>query len=71
MAMKFLKKNGKNPWGMVQAFEKLQSMEGDSGQKASYISKMFSSHPETTERIKRMTERCKADGIERPASEKK
>lgn len=67
----FLKKNGKNPWGMVQAFEKLQSMEGGSAKKASYISKMFSSHPETAERIKRMTERCNADGIERPATEKK
>lgn len=63
----FLVSNGKNPWGMVQAFEKLQGMEGDS--KASYISKMFSSHPETAERIKKMSQRCEKDGIERPATE--
>ena len=63
----FLKKHGKNPWGMVQAFEKLQGMEG--GAQASYISKMFSSHPETADRIKRMSERCKKDGIARPAAE--
>lgn len=56
----FLKSNGKNPYGMVRAFEKMQSMEG--GQKASYIAKMFSSHPDTAERIKRMTDRCKKDG---------
>ncbi|MDE6118533.1 MAG: M48 family metallopeptidase [Muribaculaceae bacterium] len=64
----FLKKNGKNPWGMVQAFEKFQKMEGDAGATSTYMSRMFSSHPETVDRIKRMTERCNADGIERPAS---
>lgn len=63
----FLKKHGKNPWGMVQAFEKLQGMEG--GGKSSYVSKMFSSHPETADRIKRMSERCTKDGIARPAAE--
>ncbi len=62
----FLKSNGKNPWGMVKAFEKFQKMEGDAGSKSTYMSRMFSSHPETTERIKRMTERCNADGIARP-----
>lgn len=66
----FLKANGKNPWGMVQAFEKFQNMEGQSGGSSSYISKMFSSHPETAARIKRMTERCEKDGIPRPAAEK-
>lgn len=65
----FLKAHGKNPWGMVQSFEKLQGMEGESGTKASYIQKMFSSHPDTAERIKRMTKRCKSDGIKRPAAE--
>lgn len=62
----FLKNNGKNPWGMVQAFEKFQQMEQQQGAKSSYISKMFSSHPETVERIKRMTARCQADGIAKP-----
>ena len=52
----FLKANGKNPWGMVQAFEKFQNME--QGAESSYISKMFSSHPETADRIKRMSQRA-------------
>lgn len=60
----FLKSHGKNPWGMVMAFEKLEKLNG--GSKASYIQKMFSSHPETQERIKRMEQRAKKDGIERP-----
>lgn len=63
----FLKQNGKNPWGMVQSFEKLGKMEQSSGVKTSYISKMFSSHPDTQKRIKHMTERCNKDGIERPS----
>ncbi len=66
----FLKKNGKNPWGMVQAFEKFQAMEEQQGAKSSYINKMFSSHPETVERIKRMTARCQKDGIGRPEAAK-
>ncbi len=60
----FLKANGKNPWGMVQAFEKFQNME--QGAESSYISKMFSSHPETADRIKRMSQRAEKDGIPRP-----
>ncbi|MCH5230904.1 MAG: M48 family metallopeptidase [Muribaculaceae bacterium] len=62
----FLVANGRNPWGMVMAFEKLESLEGSSGQSSSYISKMFSSHPETKDRIKKMSERATKDGIERP-----
>ncbi len=67
----FLVSKGKNPWGMVMAFEKLQSMEGDNAGKASYISKMFSSHPETQARIEKMTKRCQQDGFKRPATEEK
>lgn len=62
----FLKKNGKNPWGMVMSFEKLLEMEGTSGQQTSYFAKMFSSHPETKERIKRLSNRAKKEGISRP-----
>ncbi|MCM1163032.1 MAG: M48 family metallopeptidase [Muribaculaceae bacterium] len=62
----FLVANGKNPWGMVMAFEKLQSMEGGKAQQ-SYISKMFSSHPDTQARIDAMTKRCIKDGYKRPA----
>lgn len=65
----FLKANGKNPWGMVMAFEKFLKMEQGAGSKASYIDKMFSSHPETVSRIERMTKRCEKDNIQRPASE--
>lgn len=61
----FLVSKGKNPWGMVMAFEKLQTMEGN--QKSSYISKMFSSHPETKARIEKMTKRCEKDNYPRPA----
>lgn len=61
----FLVKNGRNPWGMVMSFEKLQSLEG--AQQASAITKMFSSHPDTKSRIEKMTKRCKKDGYERPA----
>lgn len=61
----FLVSKGKNPWGMVMAFEKLQTMEGN--QKSSYITKMFSSHPETKARIEKMTKRCVKDNYPRPA----
>lgn len=60
----FLVANGRNPWGMVMAFEKFQEMEGN--QKSSYMTKMFSSHPETKARIEAMTKRCVSDGFTRP-----
>lgn len=64
----FLKKYGKNPWGMVSAFEKMSAMEQNQGAgNSSYIQKMFSSHPDTQERIKRMSKRAEKDGIARPA----
>lgn len=62
----FLVSNGRNPWGMVKAFEKFLEMEGGAAEKASYVSKMFSSHPETKARIKHMSERCTKDGFQRP-----
>lgn len=62
----FLVKNGRNPWGMVMSFEKLQSLEGGTAQKASAVEKMFSSHPETQKRIDNMTKRCNKDGYTRP-----
>lgn len=62
----FLVKNGRNPWGMVMAFEKLSQLEQKSGAKMSYIQKMFSSHPETKDRIKRMSQRATKDGYQRP-----
>ena len=62
----FLVANGRNPWGMVKAFEKFLDMENGSSAKASYIDKMFSSHPETKARIKHMSERATKDGFKRP-----
>lgn len=62
----FLVSTGKNPWGMVMAFEKFMKMEQDAGSKSSYVQKMFSSHPETQSRIDAMTKRCQKDGIPRP-----
>ncbi|MCM1052279.1 MAG: M48 family metallopeptidase [Paenibacillus sp.] len=62
----FLVSNGRNPWGMVKAFEKFLEMEGGTSEKTSYVSKMFSSHPETKARIKHMSERCTKDGFQRP-----
>lgn len=62
----FLKAHGRNPWGMVMAFEKFLEMENGQVAKSSYVTKMFSSHPETKDRIKRMTNRANKDGIERP-----
>lgn len=62
----FLKAHGRNPWGMVMAFEKFQTLEEKEGGKSSYFQRMFSSHPETKDRIKRMTQRCQKDGFARP-----
>lgn len=64
----FLVAKGRNPWGIVMSFEKLMSMEGDSGNSMSYIQKMFSSHPDTQKRIKHMQKRCEEDGFARPAA---
>lgn len=61
----FLVQNGKNPWAMAMAFEKMQQLEGQSG-KQSAMAKMFSSHPDTASRIKKMSERAKKDGYQRP-----
>ena len=62
----FLVANGLNPWGMAMAFEKLSGSEG--GAKTSAIQKMFSSHPDTQKRIKKMSERAQKDGYEKPAA---
>lgn len=64
----FLVANGRNPWGMVMAFEKLQALEQQSGNAASPVAKMFSDHPDTASRIRDMTKRCQRDGYRRPAS---
>ena len=62
----FLVANGRNPWGMVMAFEKMMKMEQEAGAQSSYVQKMFSSHPETKSRIEAMTKRCNKDSFSRP-----
>ena len=62
----FLVAKGRNPWGMVMAFEKFTKMEQEAGGQSSYVQKMFSSHPETKARIEAMSKRCRKDGIARP-----
>lgn len=64
----FLVANGRNPWGMVMAFEKLQTLEQQAGATASPVARMFSDHPDTASRIANMTARCQADGYQRPAT---
>ncbi len=62
----FLVYCGKNPYNMVLAFEKMLKLEQTNGaQITGGLSNMFSDHPETTERIKRMSERCAKDGYTR------
>lgn len=51
-ALALLKKNGLNPVGMASAFEKLATLGGESS--------MFSTHPDSAERAKRMREQIKA-----------
>ena len=62
----FLKINGKNPWAMAMAFQKLQQLENNSGASANALQKMFSSHPATPDRIKHIVEKCKKDKIAPP-----
>lgn len=64
----FLVAQGKNPYGMAMSFEKLLSLEQQSGVQQSYIQKMFSSHPDTKARIERIEKRAKKDGYTRPES---
>lgn len=59
----FLVANGKNPYAMALAFEKMKSLETGN---QSAMAKMFSSHPDTSSRIKHIQERCKKDGYSRP-----
>lgn len=62
----FLVYCGKNPYNMVLAFEKMLQLEqNNGGQVTGTLANMFSSHPETTERIKRMKERCTKDGYKK------
>lgn len=59
----FLVGAGRNPWTMVDAFEKLQAASG--GAVAGPVSSLFSTHPDTATRIRNISKRCEADGYVR------
>lgn len=64
----FLKANGINPYNMVLAFEKMEKLEQSatgSGMGGN-LANMFSDHPQTAERIKKMKQMCQKDGFTRP-----
>ena len=64
---KFLKSHNENPWAMVQAFKKLETMMKKMGaDKGNAIQQLFSTHPNLAKRIKKMEKRAKKDGIKPP-----
>ena len=67
----FLVAAKRNPWVMVEAFEKLQSLAGGetpAGTSAlGSVANLFSTHPDTATRIKTISKLCERDGFERPA----
>ena len=60
----FLVAAKRNPWTMVQAFEKLQKSSGSSV--SGPVSNLFSTHPDVATRIKNISAKCEADGFKRP-----
>ena len=66
----FLVAAKRNPWVMVQAFEKLQAAAGGSGElpgTLGSVANLFSTHPNTEKRIKTISGYCERDGFERPS----
>lgn len=63
----YLCKAGKNPWALVESFEKLEQLSG-AGQSGGALFNLFSSHPDTAKRIQHITQRCTQDGYSRPAN---
>ena len=62
----YLCEAGKNPWVMVQSFEKMEKLSGESNAQGSSVTNLFSSHPNTADRIEHITQRCLNDGYKRP-----
>ena len=61
----FLVAQGKNPWVMAQAFQKLLLYANNEAPKGT-IGNLFSSHPDTESRISRVAEKAAADGFKIP-----
>lgn len=51
---------GRSAMGMASSLEKLVELSGEGGQQASLTKKMFSSHPDSAVRAKRMREKAEA-----------
>ena len=62
----YLCEAGKNPWVMVQSFEKMEALSGGSAGQTSAVGNLFSSHPDTGKRIDHISQRCLNDGYKRP-----
>ncbi|MCD7970907.1 MAG: M48 family metallopeptidase [Alistipes sp.] len=60
----FLISHGVNPWVLAMAFEKLEQL--DSGARSSSVQKLFSSHPDTQNRVDRIARRATQDGYVNP-----
>ena len=59
----FLKANGRNPYAMVLAFEKMQALEGKAGNVGGALANAFSDHPDTAKRIAHIKLLCERDGF--------
>lgn len=62
----YLCEAGKNPWVMVQSFEKMEKLSGGNSGQSSAVGNLFSSHPDTGKRIEHISQRCLNDGYKRP-----
>jgi len=59
----FLKKGGYSPMGMIDALEKLHSIEKDTSNKyVRYALTLFSSHPDIVKRIEHLCDIANEDG---------
>lgn len=59
----FLVTMGRNPVVMAQGFAKLMQLEQQAGSGSNMINQLFSDHPDTAKRIKRILKQAKKDGF--------
>lgn len=63
----YLKQQGKNPWAMSMAFEKMRDMSSDSSNKYfRYAKELVSTHPDLERRIETMAKKAEKEGYRRP-----
>lgn len=67
-AYDFLLKHNKNPWSLAYAFQKMSSLEKQSGSQSTALTQLFSSHPDTESRIKNIVSKCQKAGIKPPSN---